>query len=54
MLAENTPSKLAPLTDRSPWSWVPSLYFAQALPNVFVMTITTYAYTRMGVSAVVI
>ena len=33
---------------------MPSLYFAQALPNVFVMTISTYAYTRMGISAVLI
>jgi PAT family beta-lactamase induction signal transducer AmpG len=39
---------------RGPWWWVPSLYFAQALPNVFVVTISTYAYTRMGISAVVI
>jgi PAT family beta-lactamase induction signal transducer AmpG len=33
---------------------VPSLYFTQALPNVFVVTISTYAYTRMGISAVLI
>ncbi len=39
---------------RSAWFWVPSLYFAQALPNVFVMTVSTYAYTRMGISAVLI
>jgi PAT family beta-lactamase induction signal transducer AmpG len=52
--AETMPMDEASATARSPWWWVPSLYFAQALPNVFVMTITTYAYTRMGVSAVVI
>jgi MFS transporter, PAT family, beta-lactamase induction signal transducer AmpG len=39
---------------RGPWWWVPSLYFAQALPNVMVMTVSTYAYTRLGVSAIVI
>ena len=39
---------------RGPWWWVPSLYFTQALPNVFVMTVSTYAYTRMGLSAVLI
>lgn len=39
---------------RSPWYWVPSLYFAQALPNVMVVTVSTYAYTRLGVSAVLI
>jgi PAT family beta-lactamase induction signal transducer AmpG len=38
----------------SPWWWVPSLYVAQALPNVFVVTVSVYAYTRLGVSAVVI
>ncbi len=39
---------------RGPWWWVPSLYFTQALPNVLVMTVSTYAYTRLGVSAIVI
>ena len=39
---------------KSPWWWVPSLYFTQALPNVFVMTVSTYAYTRMGISAIAI
>jgi MFS transporter, PAT family, beta-lactamase induction signal transducer AmpG len=39
---------------RSPWWWTPSLYFAQALPFVFVTTVSTYPYTRLGVSAVVI
>lgn len=41
-------------TGQSPWTWIPSLYFAQALPNVFVMTVSTYAYTRLGISAVLI
>src|SRR5688500_2499034 len=56
MAADTLSATAEPLetTGQSPWWWVPSLYFAQALPNVFVMTITTYAYTRMGVSAVVI
>lgn len=40
--------------DRRPWWWVPSLYFAQALPYVLVMNVLTYPYTRLGVSAVVI
>lgn len=37
-----------------PWWWVPSLYFAQALPYVLVMNVLTYPFTRLGVSAVVI
>lgn len=41
-------------TDIGPWWWIPSLYFTQALPNVFVVTVSTYAYARLGVSAVLI
>lgn len=33
---------------RSPWFWVPSLYFAQGLPYVAVMTIAVIMYKRMG------
>jgi PAT family beta-lactamase induction signal transducer AmpG len=44
----------SPNSARGPWWWVPSLYFAQALPYVFVATVSTYAYTRMGISAVLI
>ena len=39
---------------RGPWWWVPSLYFAQAMPFMFVTVVSTYAYTRMGISAVLI
>ena len=35
---------------RSPWSWIPSLYFAQGLPYVAVMTISVILYKRMGIS----
>lgn len=42
------------LANRGPWWWVPSLYFAQALPYVLVMTVSTYPYTRLGVSAIII
>jgi len=40
--------------ERRPWWWVPSLYFAQALPYVLVMNVLTYPFTRLGVSAIVI
>jgi MFS transporter, PAT family, beta-lactamase induction signal transducer AmpG len=40
--------------ERGPWWWVPSLYFAQALPYVLVMTVSTYAYKRLGISVVLI
>lgn len=34
----------------SPWFWVPSLYFAQGLPYVAVMTISVIMYKRLGIS----
>lgn len=33
-----------------PVSWVPSLYFAEALPYVAVMTLSTIMYTNMGMT----
>ncbi len=35
---------------RNPWSWIPSLYFAQGVPYVTVMTISVIMYKRMGIS----
>lgn len=35
---------------RSPWSWVPSLYFVEGLPYVAVMTISVIMYKRLGIS----
>lgn len=35
---------------RSPWAWIPSLYLAQGLPYVAVMTISVIMYKRLGVS----
>ena len=35
---------------RSPWAWVPTLYFAQGLPYVAVMTISVIMYKRLGIS----
>lgn len=34
----------------SPWSWIPTLYFAQGLPYVAVMTISVIMYKRLGIS----
>lgn len=34
----------------SPWCWIPSLYFAEALPYVAVMTISVIMYKRLGFS----
>ena len=35
---------------RSPWAWIPSLYFAQGIPYVVVMTLSTVMYKNLGVS----
>jgi PAT family beta-lactamase induction signal transducer AmpG len=34
----------------SPWIWVPSLYFAEGIPYVMVMTLSVIFYKRMGIS----
>ena len=34
----------------NPWAWVPTLYFAQGLPYIAVMTISLIMYKRMGIS----
>ena len=37
-------------TNRNPWLWVPSLYFAQGVPYVIVMTMSVVMYKRLGIS----
>ena len=36
--------------NRKTWAWVPSLYFAEGIPYVIVMTLSVIFYKRMGVS----
>ncbi len=35
---------------RSPWFWVPSLYFAEGIPYVVVMIVSVIMYKRLGIS----
>lgn len=35
---------------RSPWNWIPTLYFAEGLPYVAVMTVSVIMYKRFGLS----
>lgn len=35
---------------KSPWWWVPTLYFAEGLPYIAVMTLSVILYKRMGMS----
>ena len=34
----------------NPWTWIPTLYMAEALPYVAVMTVSVIMYKRMGIS----
>ncbi|MBI3587005.1 MAG: MFS transporter [Ignavibacteriales bacterium] len=38
------------VTFRNPWAWVPSLYFAEGMPYVVVMTVSVIMYKRLGIS----
>lgn len=35
---------------QNPWSWVPSLYFAQGVPYMIVIAVSTTMYKRLGIS----
>ncbi len=35
---------------KSPWSWIPTLYFTQGLPYVVVMSVSVIMYKNLGVS----
>lgn len=34
----------------TPWSWIPTLYFAEGIPYVAVMTVSVLMYKRLGLS----
>jgi len=42
----NSPEK----STRSPWFWVPSLYYSQGIPYVVVMMVSVIMYKRLGIS----
>jgi PAT family beta-lactamase induction signal transducer AmpG len=35
---------------RNPWMWIPSLYFAEGIPYVVVMTVAVIMFKRLGIS----
>ncbi len=47
--ARETPTA-APGAPRSPWYWLPTLYFSQGIPYVIVMTMSVVMYKRLGIS----
>ncbi|MBI5691213.1 MAG: AmpG family muropeptide MFS transporter [Verrucomicrobia bacterium] len=45
-----TTAPVPPPTARSAWTWIPSLYFAQGIPYVVVMTLSTVLYKNLRIS----
>src|SRR5260221_8416930 len=37
-------------TSRSPWTWIPTLYLAEGLPNALVASVAVVLYKNLGVS----
>ena len=37
-------------TTRNPWFWIPTLYYAQGIPYVVVVTVSVIMFKRMGIS----
>lgn len=37
-------------TTRKPWAWVPSLYYAEGIPYIIVMTVSAVMYKTLGIS----
>jgi len=38
------------MRQRNPWAWIPTLYIAEGLPNVVVMTVAVAMYMHLGMS----
>jgi len=38
------------MKQKSPWSWIPTLYFAEGLPYIAVMTLAAIMYKNLGLS----
>ncbi len=45
----HTPSKSKP-NRRHPWLWVPTLYYAEGIPYIIVMSVSVVMYKRLGIS----
>lgn len=43
-------SELDKAKKTSPWSWIPTLYFAEGIPYVIAMTVSVIMYKRLGIS----
>jgi len=43
------PANTKPVS-RNPWAWIPTLYFAQGLPNVLVASVSVVVYKNLGLT----
>ncbi len=43
-------SDTAKATKRNPWAWIPTLYFAQGIPFIFINMVTMVLFTQLGMS----
>ncbi len=50
MNKSDTSSVVKAETKRNPWLWIPTLYFAEGIPYVAVMTLSVIMYKRLGIS----
>jgi len=46
MIEENVKAQ----NNKNPWSWIPTLYFAEGLPYAIVITVSVIMYKRLGIS----
>jgi len=46
----NSNSDIPLKKERNPWSWIPTIYFAEGFPYVIVMTVSVIMYKRLGIS----
>jgi PAT family beta-lactamase induction signal transducer AmpG len=44
-----TPTGTTPATRQSPWSYIPTLYFAEGVPYILINSVSVILYTRLGV-----
>ena len=49
MSADSSSNEARATGDRGPWWWIPSLYFAEGVPYVVVMTVAVIMFKRLGV-----
>ncbi|PIV67165.1 MAG: MFS transporter, partial [Nitrospirae bacterium CG01_land_8_20_14_3_00_44_22] len=41
--------KEEPVASRSPWAFIPTLYFAEGLPYIIINTVSVILYKKMGI-----